>query len=109
MMFLTGRKVEDPAATRKPGKDEERKERERFEKFKKEKKQPPPPQFSARAKLVELALGPGGSDFFARAIVNRLWFRFFGRGLVMPLDQMHSANPPSHPELLSWLARDLQA
>src|SRR5262249_45757836 len=45
-------------------------------------------------------------DFFARAIVNRLWHRFLGRGLVMPLDQMHSANAPSHPALLEWLARD---
>ena len=33
--------------------------------------------------------------------------RFFGLGLVMPLDQMHSENPPSHPELLDWLARDI--
>src|SRR5205814_6336734 len=61
----------------------------------------------ARAKLVETALQPGQSDFFARAIVNRLWHRMFGQGLVMPLDQMHSANEPSHPELLQWLARDL--
>ena len=67
---------------------------------------PPPPRFSARAKLVELALAPEDRDFFARAIVNRVWNRLFGRGLVMPMDQMHSANPPSHPDLLAWLARD---
>ena len=53
-----------------------------------------------------MALEPGERDFFARSIVNRLWHRFFGVGLVMPLDQMHSENPPSHPELLAWLARD---
>jgi hypothetical protein len=27
----------------------------------------------------------------------------------MPLDQMHSENKPSHPELLAWLARDMAA
>ncbi len=31
----------------------------------------------------------------------------FGRGLVHPLDQMHSHNPPSHPELLEDLTADL--
>jgi hypothetical protein len=29
-----------------------------------------------------------------------------GFGLVMPLDQLHSENPASHPELLEWLAQD---
>ena len=29
-----------------------------------------------------------------------MWHRFFGSGLVNPLDQMHSENAPSHPELL---------
>jgi hypothetical protein len=58
---------------------------------------------------VEVALQPGERDFFAKAIVNRVWYRLFGQGLVMPLDQMHSANPPSHPELLDWLARDTAA
>jgi hypothetical protein len=33
----------------------------------------------------------------------------FGRGIVHPLDQHHSANPPSHPELLELLSRELVA
>jgi hypothetical protein len=64
---------------------------------------------SARARLAEVALEPDAREFFARAIVNRIWHRYFGIGLVMPLDQMHAENAPSHPELLSWLARDLIA
>ena len=32
-----------------------------------------------------------------------------GRGLVHPLDLDHSANPPSHPELLTMLAADIAA
>ncbi len=106
MMFLTGRRVEDPAV-KDISKDEQKKERESFDRAKKEKVLPPAPKFSARAKLVELALSPGDRDFFSKAIVNRIWYRLFGHGLVMPLDQMHSANKPSHPELLDWLARDL--
>ncbi len=106
MMFLTGTKI--ATSRTEPTKEEQRKERERFEKFKKEKKAPPPPEFSARAKLVEVALQPKESEFFSRSIVNRLWHRFLGYGLVMPLDQMHSENKPSHPDLLAWLARDIK-
>ena len=47
--------------------------------------------------------------YFARAAVNRLWWQFFGRGLVNPVDDMHLANIPSHPELLDGLAREFVA
>jgi hypothetical protein len=106
MMFLSGRKATEPEAGRDANKDEQKQEKDRLAAAQKDKKPPAPPRFSARAKLVEIALAPDDRDFFARAIVNRAWNRLFGRGLVMPLDQMHSANPPSHPELLAWLARD---
>jgi hypothetical protein len=106
VMFLTGKKLDVPGLA-EPSKEEKKKEQERLETAKRSKKAPEPPQFSLRAKLVETALETGERDFFARAVVNRLWYRFYGRGLVMPLDQMHSANPASHPELLHWLARDL--
>ncbi len=106
MMFLSGRKATEPEATRDATEEEKKLDKARFEKSQKDKAPPAPPRFSARAKLVELSLSPEDRGFFARAIVNRIWARLFGRGLVMPMDQMHSANPPSHPELLDWLARD---
>lgn len=101
VMFLTGKVVEAPGLKVVPKGPKGGKKQ-----VGKGGSPPPPPQFSLRAKLVELALEPGQSDFFSRSIVNREWARLFGRGLVMPLDQMHSANPPSHPDLLRWLARD---
>ncbi|MCR9201374.1 MAG: DUF1549 domain-containing protein [Planctomycetaceae bacterium] len=45
---------------------------------------------------------------FDRNIANRLWAHMFGRGLVHPVDLHHSANPPSHPELLTLLASELR-
>ncbi len=104
-MFLTGKVVEVPGV-QEPSKDEKAAEKKRLDESKKRKEAPEPPKFSARGKLAEIALEPGERDFFARSIANRLWHRFFGQGLVSPLDQMHSENPPSHPELLQWLARD---
>lgn len=49
------------------------------------------------------------NPFFARTMVNRMWAHFLGRGLVHPLDDARSTNPPSHPELLDALAQEFIA
>jgi hypothetical protein len=43
---------------------------------------------------------------FAQVMVNRLWQRYLGRGIVEPVDDWETAQP-THPELLDWLAREL--
>jgi len=49
------------------------------------------------------------NPFFARTMVNRMWGHFLGRGLVHPIDDARSSNPPSNPELLNWLTSDFVA
>ena len=49
------------------------------------------------------------NPYFARTMANRIWGHFFGRGLIHPIDDARSTNPPSHPELLDALARDFAA
>lgn len=107
-MFLSNVSVEEPET---PIADDERKSlAEQIQKARKEQDHPAPVvPFQPRAELVRLALESDEKQFLARNIVNRTWARLIGRGLVMPLDQMHSANPPSHPELMDWLVGDLIA
>lgn len=59
-----------------------------------------------RQKLVDWMVD-AKNPFFARAVANRYWAHFFGRGIVDPLDDMRVTNPPSNPELLDALANDL--
>jgi hypothetical protein len=46
------------------------------------------------------------NPYFAKALVNRLWGHFYGRGLVHEVDDLRATNPPSNPELLDALAKD---
>lgn len=61
----------------------------------------------SRERLAALLTLPSNQRF-ARVIVNRLWKRLMGRGLVEPVDDWENATP-SHPELLEYLARELMS
>jgi uncharacterized protein DUF1549/uncharacterized protein DUF1553/Big-like domain-containing protein len=47
--------------------------------------------------------------YFARAIVNRVFANFMGRGLVDPVDDVRATNPASNEELFDALAKDFVA
>ena len=59
-----------------------------------------------RAALAEWMTGKD-NPWFARNLANRIFARFFGRGLVEPVDDVRVSNPPSHPDVLDWLAKVL--
>jgi len=61
-----------------------------------------------RRQLVDWMVRPE-NPFFARALVNRVWGEFLGKGIVEPVDDFRASNPPSNPELLDWLAADFTA
>jgi hypothetical protein len=46
------------------------------------------------------------NPYFAKAIVNRIWAHYFGRGIVDPPDHLSAFNPPTHPELLAELTQE---
>jgi len=49
------------------------------------------------------------NPFFARGLVNRMWSYFFHRGIIEPVDDIRSTNPPINPELLDALTKDFIA
>lgn len=46
------------------------------------------------------------NPFFAKAIVNRVWSYFFGKGIIDPVDDIRASNPPVNAPLLDALTKD---
>jgi hypothetical protein len=69
--------------------------------------QAPPQQGSGRLEMARRLMDPA-NPLPARVIVNRLWHHHFGQGIVRtPDDFGRMGQPPTHPELLDYLATEL--
>ncbi len=64
---------------------------------------PPERSFDPRLAFAEWTVS---QPDFSRTIVNRMWGYVMGRGIVDPVDDFRSTNPPTHPRLLDALAED---
>ncbi len=62
----------------------------------------------SRANLAQWVISKD-NPYFAKAAVNRVWAHHFGVGIVDPVDDFGSNNPPSHPEVLDLLAKEFLA
>lgn len=46
------------------------------------------------------------NPYFGKAITNRVWSYFFGRGIIEPVDDIRGSNPPINPALLDALEKE---
>jgi hypothetical protein len=71
-------------------------------------KEPPKPHFSRKDAFAAWVTDPE-NPYFAKAVVNRVWGQFMGKGIVHPVDNLSPDNPASHPELLNALTDEFVA
>jgi hypothetical protein len=63
-------------------------------------------QTDPRRKFADWLTSPQ-NPWFAKNIVNRIWFWLMGRGIVHEPDDLRSTNPPENPALLEYLEKEL--
>jgi mono/diheme cytochrome c family protein len=61
-----------------------------------------------RVPFVDWLTAPD-NRYFSSSFANRLWFQFFSRGIVNPIDDFRALNPPSHPGLMKLLSGEFVA
>ena len=66
------------------------------------------PDQDPRAVFADWLITPQ-NPWFARNIVNRIWSWLLGRGIIHEPDDIRADNPPSNPELLAYLEKELVA
>ncbi len=64
------------------------------------------PQTDPRRKFADWLTAPQ-NPWFAKNIVNRIWFWLMGRGIVHEPDDLRATNPPENPALLEYLEKEL--
>jgi hypothetical protein len=62
-----------------------------------------------RREVLAEQVTAGDNPFFAKSVVNRIWFHLTGRGVVDPVDDFRESNPSANDELLDALAKDFVA
>ena len=67
----------------------------------------PIPNDDRRRDALATWLASKQNPFFAKAIANRVWSYFFGKGIIDPVDDIRASNPPVNPALLDALTKDL--
>lgn len=68
----------------------------------------PNPNTAGRRRVLADWIASTENPMFARVAANRLWQYHFGRGIVAtPNDFGYQGAPPTHPDLLDWLAQEL--
>lgn len=92
LMFLDSKVIAEPKSEKKTGNGDP-------------KELPATAAFSRRKALADYAFVPA-NPYFKRAVVNRVWKQLMGVGLVEPVDQIHDANPATHPGILDLLSED---